>query len=123
MNGHFEGLNRAAAKLRITQDQETVRLANAAMLAAAAIIEAHHSSRSQGPWIVRTLRGLVAGEQLGDPVAIQAARRALAEVVRTLVEHTRKQLDHQRVDLWELPTDSSMGERSASPSPMSADPH
>ena len=89
MNVHFEGLNRAAARLRMTQDQETVCLTNAVMLAAAEVIEAHHASPSRRRRLLRMLHELFAGKQLGDPAAISRSRATLAESVRALVAHMR----------------------------------
>ena len=103
MNSHFEALNRAAEQLRITGDQETVKLTNAVMFAAASVIEAHHAAPSAGWSLARLLRMLFAGKRRGDQAAIQEARASLGEAVRVLVEYTREHLNHPRVDLWAVP--------------------
>jgi hypothetical protein len=112
MNTRLEALNRAAARLQITQDQRTVELANEVMLAAASVIHAHNQVvLSARTWPVRAVvRVFLAGEQAADPAAAVAeARSSLSKAVRALCGQTRTQLKHPRVDLWAEPEPLAMG--------------
>lgn len=103
MNVAFEALNRAAAQLRMSGDQETVRRTNAVMFAAASVIEAHHAAPMSRWSLLRVLLSLFAGTKLGDQVAIREARTSLADAVSDLVGYTRRTLDLPAVDLFATP--------------------
>ena len=110
MNTHFEALNRAAAQLRMTQNQETIKLTNAVMFAAGSVIEAHHAAPSSRWSLVDVVHNLFAGRQMGgDRATVEEARATLGEAVRVLVEYTRKQLNHPHVDQWAVPETCSIG--------------
>lgn len=103
MNIHFEALNRAAAQLRMCGDQETVRLTNAVMFAAASVIDAHHAAPISRWSLLRVFLNLFTGKTLGDHAAIREARSSLAGAVRDLVGYTRETLNLPAVDLYATP--------------------
>jgi hypothetical protein len=117
MNVHFEGLNRAAAQLRMSGDQETVRLTNAVMAAAASVIEAHHAALPSRWLLLREFIGLFTGTKLRNQAAIDDARTRLADAVRDLVAHTRRTLSLSPVDLYAVPeaTHTLAAEQTRSP--------
>lgn len=103
MNIHFEALNRAAAQLRMSGDQETVGLTNAVMFAAASVIDAHHADPTPRWSLLKVFVNLFTGKKLGDQEAIREARNSLADAVRDLVVYTRTTLNLPSVDLYATP--------------------
>lgn len=102
MNIHYEALNRAAARLRLTQNQELIDRTNAVMFASAGVIEAHAAQLHNSP-LLRLVRLLLPRLRPAGHDKIAEARDELGAAVRSLVEQTREQLDFERVDLSALP--------------------
>lgn len=99
---HLEELNRAAAQIWMSADQETVRRTNAVVLAAADIVTAHSAVR---PATWRRLRRLLDGIELADPAAVERARARLCTARRSLVDHARREFDRPVLDLLGLQDD------------------
>lgn len=104
MNADVEAMQRAGARIWMECDQETVALTNAVVVAAAEVIEAHQTPLPGGK-VVNFCRGLVKGKQSGDPSQVKDAREALGRTRKALVEHTRRTLRLEHVDLFALPAD------------------
>lgn len=103
MNIHFEGLNRAAAELRMTHDQQTIELTNAVAMAAAQVIDAHHARPASRRSLLQFLKQLITGRTMGNDQAVKQARLKLSEATRDLVHYAREQLGHPQVDIWAVP--------------------
>lgn len=95
-----EALNRAAAQIWMTADQETVRLTNAVVATAADLVAAH-SAVQPATW--RKPRRVLDGFDLADQDKVAEARTKLADARRALLDHTRKELRRPPVDLFALP--------------------
>jgi hypothetical protein len=98
LNSEANALNRASSQVWMAGDQDTVKLTNSVVLAAMDVVEAHHATR-QGNRIVRFLRELFFGRQLGDPEQVEKCRAKLAFARSDLVEHTRLTFGLPSVDL------------------------
>lgn len=103
MNAHHDALIRAATHLRGNHDQETVRLTNAVLYAAAEIVAAHHAAPDATRSLIRIVGSLYAGKAIGNPDQIASARSHLAESVQNLLGHARRALGHAEVDLSAVP--------------------
>lgn len=97
MTQHFEALQRATARLRLTQDQATIGHVNEVMAAAGAVIEAHSALLPAAP-IVNLFRRLV-GRLARDNAQVVAARSDLAAAVEGLIGATRSRLQLDSVEL------------------------
>lgn len=82
-------------------DDQTVTLTNAVTLAAAAVVEAHTQPRTQR--LLNFVRIALLGRPSRDDESIHSTRQALAAARRNLVDHTRRQLAREDVDLFALP--------------------
>jgi hypothetical protein len=106
MNADIEAMQRAAARIWMESDQEAVTLTNAVVIAAAEVIDAHQTPLP-GNRVLNFCRGLVTGTPSGDPSQVKEAREALGRARKALVEHTRRTLKLEHVDLFALPGDPS----------------
>lgn len=102
----FDGLNRehelmltAAAQLRLTQDEETVRCVDDILSAAAEMIAAHHALTTLRRTPLRLLMLMFAGRQRGDADRLTTARRNLHSAVGRLQEHSRRRWELPHIDL------------------------
>lgn len=102
MNADVEAMERAGARIWMESDQETVTLTNAVVVAAAAVIEAHQTPLPGGK-LVKFCRDLLKGKLTGDPTEVKHAREALGLARKVLVEHTRRTLNLEQVDLFAMP--------------------
>lgn len=101
LNHEANALNRASARVWLFGDDQTVRLTNAVTLAATAVIEAHTRPRTH--WILNLFRVALLGRTSRNDESIKTTRQALANARRDLVEHTRRRLNLEDVDLFALP--------------------
>ena len=101
LNCEGDALSRASAQVWLFGDDQTVKLTNAVTLAATAVVEAHTRPRTH--WILNLFRVALLGKTSRDDEDIKATRQALADARRDLVDHTRRQLDLEDVDLFALP--------------------
>lgn len=108
LSRHADALNRAAAQIWMTADQETVRRTNAVVLAAMDLVSAQ-SAVQPATW--RHARRLLQGMELADESVVAAARQKLANARRDLVEHTRRQFGLPHVDLFALPANFDEADR------------
>lgn len=99
---HGDALNRAAAQIWMTADQETIRLTNAVVATATDLVAAH-SAVQTATW--KQARRVLEGFDLADQENVAAVRKTLANARRALVDHTRKELGLPPVDLFALPED------------------
>lgn len=99
---HGEALNRAAAQIWMTADQETIRLTNAVVATATDLVAAH-SAVQTASW--KQARRLLEGFDLADQEKVAHVRKKLADARRALVDHTRSELRLLHVDLFALPDD------------------
>lgn len=97
-----EALNRAAAQIWMTADQETIRLTNAVVMTATDLVTAH-SAVQPATW--EKPRRVLDGFDLADQEKVSEVRKKLADARRELVDHARKKLGLPRVDLFALPED------------------
>lgn len=114
LNRHVDSLNRAAAQIWMTADQETVLRTNAVVVASMELVTAHSAVR---PVTWKNPERLLDGLELADETVVAAARKRLAEVRRDLVEHTRREFGLARVDLFGLPDDFELRDHVASEPP------
>lgn len=101
LNGEANALSRAAAQVWLFGEDQTVKLTNAVTLAAAALVDAHTQPKTH--WVLNFFRVALLGKPSRDDEKIHGARQTLAKARRDLVEHTRRQLDLDDVELFALP--------------------
>lgn len=101
LNREANALSRAAAQVWLFGDGQTVKLTNAVTLAATSVVDAHTQPRTH--WALNLFRVALLGKPSRDAGSIQHTRQALANARRNLVDHTRRQLDREDVDLFALP--------------------
>lgn len=100
-----DGLNRAAAQVWLFGDEDTVKLTNAVTLAATDVIDAHTQPKTN--WILNLFRVALLGRPARDVERIESSRKGLAQARRTLVDHTRRKLNLEDVDLFAVPIEKS----------------
>lgn len=73
-------------------------------LAAAAVVEAHTQPKTH--WLLNFVRIALLGKPSPDDKKIRSTQKALATARRNLVDHTRRQLGLEHVDLFGLPIEA-----------------
>jgi hypothetical protein len=101
LNGEGKALQRAAARVWLMGDRQTVALTNAVVLAAAEVVAAHHEPATSR-WRSEALIAAT-GRHTRDVARVADARRALAKSRRALAEHARQVLDLPEIDLFAVP--------------------
>lgn len=106
LNRETNALSRAAAQVWLFGDDQTVKLTNAVTLAAAALVDAHTQLKSH--WLLNFFRVALLGQPSRDDENIHRARQALAKARRDLVDHTRRKLDREDVEMFALPIEPAL---------------
>lgn len=96
------GLQRAATRVSLTADPETVRLTDAVARAAAEVVEAHAAHTGNG--FTHYLRIALRGRYSRDAARLSASRGALEAAQRALVQHTRGELGRSAEPGLEAPS-------------------
>jgi hypothetical protein len=102
LTSEADGLQRAATRVSLTADLETVRLTDAVARAAAEVVEAH--AAHTGNRFIHYLRIALLGRYSRDAARLSASRGALEAAQRALVQHTRGELGRSTETGLEAPS-------------------
>jgi hypothetical protein len=119
LSSETEALTRAGAQVWMAEDQETVTLTNAVVMASMDVLGAVMGRPTLGLLgkVLRIWRGV----RFGDVTAIKVAQERLGAARRELVDHTRGSLRLEAVDLFALPDGWEAKEEQGEPSARAAD--
>ncbi|WP_152186072.1 hypothetical protein [Segeticoccus rhizosphaerae] len=101
LSSDADALSRAAAQVWLFGDDQTVKLTNAVVLAAADVVTAH--TAQAGRRLTTVLNVAVFGWLPYDGEGVARAQQALAKTRRALTDHTRQALKLKPVDVFGLP--------------------